>query len=149
VARYLELPFGGDSPVFLDDAVASRGLGMRLLQARGPKYLLMECNYCAAACKKAGRQRNGTQKYQCKGCRKYQQAEYRNKAYAFGMDTRIVACVKEGCGIWNTARLLGISKSTVITKIKAIASTVKAVASFPKDGSYEVDEMHTLLAAKL
>jgi insertion element IS1 protein InsB len=126
----------------------TEGIGMQLLQAHGSKYLLMECNYCSAACKKAGRQRNGAQKYQCKGCGKYQQAAYRNKAYEIGTDARIIALVKEGCGTWNIVRLAGIAKGTVTKKIKVIASGVKAVASFPKDGCYEVDELRTFVGRK-
>jgi insertion element IS1 protein InsB len=121
---------------------------MRFLGPHGPKYLLMECNYCKVVCKKAGKQRNGTQKYQCKACRKYQQATYCNKAYEVDMNARIVAHLKEGCGIWNMVRLLHISKSTVISRIKSIAAGIKPMASLPRGGIYEVDELHTFVGCK-
>jgi hypothetical protein len=53
----------------------------------------------------AGRQPNGAQKYRCKHCGKHQQASYKYAACKPGTDQRVIAHVKEGCGIWNTARL--------------------------------------------
>jgi insertion element IS1 protein InsB len=108
----------------------------------------MECTYCKAGCNKVGRQASGRQKYRCKGCGKYQQAEYRNKACKVGTDTEIANHVKDGCGIWNISRLLRISKTTVIERIKRIAADIQAEASFPKNGSYEVDELHTFVGCK-
>ena len=108
----------------------------------------MECNYCEGVCAKAGKQPNGRQKYQCKGCGKHQQAEYRYKACGPGINATVVAHVKEGCGIWNTARLMGIAKGTVIARIKRIAKGIKPVDGFPDGCSYEVDELHTFVGSK-
>lgn len=108
----------------------------------------MKCGHCEGNCKKAGVQRNGTQKYRCNGCGKYQQAEYKNKACEVGTDGQVVAHVKEGCGIWNNARLLGIAKGTVLTRIKRIALAIKPVVTVKEDCSYEVDEMHTFVGSK-
>ena len=68
---------------------------------------MKKCIYCNGDCTKAGKQANGTQKYQCKCCGKYQQSAYSKKAWLPSTDAAVVAHVKEGCGIWNTARLLG------------------------------------------
>jgi insertion element IS1 protein InsB len=108
----------------------------------------MECKHCKANCKKDGKQPNGRQKYRCKGCGKYQQMEYRYEAWKAGKDQEIIAHVKEGSGIWNIARLLRISKTTVLAKIKRIALEIKSNGQFPKVGSYEVDELHTFIGSK-
>jgi insertion element IS1 protein InsB len=121
---------------------------MRILNPRGSKYLPMECGYCKGACKKAGKQRTGVQKYQCKGCGKFQQAKYKNKACLVGTDSQIVSHVKEGCGIWNIARLLGIAKGTVITRINRIAQGVRPLEFKIANGTYEVDELHTFIGTK-
>jgi insertion element IS1 protein InsB len=124
------------------------GLEMRFLEPRGSKYHLMECNYCNGACKKAGRQRNDAQKYRCKVCGKYQQATYKNKAYQLDTDAQIVAHVKEGCGIWNIVRLLGIAKGTVISRIQRISKGIKPLEFTLEGCNYEVDEMHTFIGTK-
>jgi insertion element IS1 protein InsB len=108
----------------------------------------MECMNCKAACKKDGKQPNGRQKYRCKACGKYQLAEYSYNACKPDTDGSIISHVKEGNGIWNVARLLHISKATVLARKKRIARGIEAVASFPKDGIYEVDELHTFIGNK-
>ncbi len=107
----------------------------------------MNCRYCLHICKKAGKQRNGKQKWQCKACQRYQLNQYRNKAYLPSINSKITALLKEGCGIRSTARLLNISPTTVIKKIKAIAKTVKRpIIQMGK--TYEVDEIRTYIGAK-
>ena len=108
----------------------------------------MDCKQCAGRCTKAGKQPNGTQKFQCKGCKKYQQASYRYTACQPGTNRAIIAHVKEGCGIWNTARLMGIAKGTVISRIKSIATQIKPPKAQEKDLSYEVDELYTFIGNK-
>lgn len=87
--------------------------------------------YCDGVCTKAGKQSCGTQKYHCKDCKKYQQAKYQKKAWMAGTDQSIIAHVKEGCGIWNTARLMGVAKGTVLSRIKAIAKVIKRPVQNP------------------
>jgi transposase-like protein len=91
----------------------------------------MECKYCKAGCKKDGRHPGGVQKYrsrfartQCKDCGKYQQSAYKNKACEPGTNARVISHVKEGCGTWNIARLLGIAKGTVTKRIRLIAKAI-------------------------
>lgn len=108
----------------------------------------MECKHCKDRCTKAGHQADGTQKYQCKGCKKYQQPAYSYAACKAGTDGGIVSHVKEGCGIWNIARLLGIAKGTVIAKIKLIAKAIKPPEAEATNGTYEVDELHTFVGSK-
>jgi insertion element IS1 protein InsB len=108
----------------------------------------MKCIYCNGGCIKAGRQANGTQKYHCKVCGKYQQAEYLRKAWLPGTDAAIISPVKEGCGIWNTARLMKIAKGTVAARIKAIAARMAPPKTANQGLDYEVDELHTFIVSK-
>jgi insertion element IS1 protein InsB len=108
--------------------------------------------YCNGRCPKAGKQANGTQKYQCKLCRRYQQAEYVRKAWQPETNTRVIAHLKEGCGIWNKSRgirrfprLMKIAKGTVAARIKAIAAKIVPPRIESRGLDYEVDELHTFI----
>lgn len=84
----------------------------------------MHCKHCHSTCQKAGKQKNGTQKWYCKKCRKYQQSGYINNACKIGIDQEIKSYLKEGCGIRSIARLLDISPTTVIERIKKISKQI-------------------------
>jgi transposase-like protein len=84
------------------------------------------CKYCGGVCWKSGMEKTtGKQRYRCKQCRKSQQAQYSYNAYAPNLDQNIVCLTKEGVGILGTARLLGISPTTLISRIKEIAAEIK------------------------
>ena len=108
----------------------------------------MKCSNCGGECKKAGKQKNGAQKYRCKSCKKYRQADYRYRACKADMDKLIIAHVKEGCGIMNTARLLGVAKGTVLSRIRAIAAEIEPPKILEKGLFYEVDELYTFAGSK-
>tara|TARA_B100000678_G_scaffold287205_1_gene293369 strand:- start:1016 stop:1405 length:390 start_codon:yes stop_codon:yes gene_type:complete len=107
----------------------------------------MNCNYCSAQCKKSGRQGNGTQKWFCKLCAKYQQEKYRNKAYQPETNLEIKKLLKEGCGTRSISRLLGISANTVTRRILSISKGIeKPCASI--GNAYEMDELQTYVERK-
>jgi transposase-like protein len=78
----------------------------------------MNCRHCGSQCVKQGFQKDGTQKYLCKSCNKYQQAAYRYKAYEKLVNANIVKLVKRGSGIRDIAYNLEISTNTVIRRIR-------------------------------
>ncbi len=109
--------------------------------------LKMNCNHCSVKCQKSGKQRNGTQKWFCKFCARYQQEKYRNKAYQFEIDQEIRKHIKEGCGTRSISRLLGISVNTVTKRILSISKSVeKPSVSIGK--TYEMDELQTYVKRK-
>ncbi|WP_436516254.1 transposase [Ekhidna sp. To15] len=83
----------------------------------------MECKYCGGKCHKKG-VINGNQQYWCTQCHKYQRAVYKYEAYKVS-DEAIANFTKEGVGIRSTSRLLNISQSTVISRIRKIATDTK------------------------
>ncbi len=96
---------------------------------------------------KNGRTRTGKQQLRCKSCRKSFVAYYTYKAYNTSVNPNIVALLKEGVGIRSTARLLSISQTTVIKRIKALAAQVQEpILSIGKE--YEVDELCTFVKRK-
>ena len=90
---------------------------------RDPEYQMRNCNYCNQVVVRAGQQKNGAQKYQCKGCKKYQQRDYQYKACNKSINQNVVHLLIEG---------IGINKSY----------------SFVKNGIYEIDELWTFIGSK-
>lgn len=107
----------------------------------------MKCKNCNTKCNKAGKQSNGTQKWHCKGCKKYQQEHYRYHAYKANINVKMVALLKEGCGIRSIARLLRISPTTVIHRIRSISRSIQPpLLAYGKE--YEVDEIRSFVQRK-
>lgn len=107
----------------------------------------MNCNYCSSNCQKAGRQRNGNQKWFCKSCRKYQQEKYKNKACHPNINLEIRKHLKESCGTRSISRLLEISITTVTKRILTISKSIeKPPISLNKE--YEMDELQTYVFRK-
>src|ERR1700754_4113790 len=87
----------------------------------------MECKYCGRRCRRAGRQKNGSQRYFCQRCQKYQQEKYRYQAYNGTTDKYIRSLSCESVGIRGIARVLGISKGTVSNRIQLLAIGIRRV----------------------
>ena len=88
------------------------------------------------------------QTYRCKGCKKYQQQEYKNKACDKNTNQNVVHLLVEGIGIRGIARVLRISITTVIKRIKRIARSIRKSYTYVKNGVYEIDELWTFIGSK-
>lgn len=107
----------------------------------------MRCKYCTSYCQKAGKQKNGTQKWHCSSCKRYQQKEYRYHAYNEDINTSIVSLLKEGCGIRSISRLLSISTTTTMRRILWAANEIQKPHVFCGK-TYEMDEIRTYIGKK-
>jgi len=121
-------------------------------QNRSPRVsdkegVTFQCMYCDGKCIKAGKALNGKQRFQCKKCHKKQLHQYSYNAKDPLLNQKIIALTKEGVGIRGTARLLGISPTTLIARIKKIASEIKEPA-LAKGKNFEVDELRTFVKKK-
>jgi IS1 family transposase len=87
------------------------------------------------------------QRYFCKKCKTTKVEFYTYKAYKQEINQNIVALTKEGVGILGSARLLAISPTTLLKRIKEIASNITQPA-ISKNKSYEIDEMRTFIGNK-
>ena len=110
-------------------------------EGRGGVEGPFQCGHCCGACARKGKH-GDTQLYKCHACGKYQRHHYRNKACAPGVDGRITTYVREGGGIRSIARIIGISASTVVARIKSIAARL-GLGIIPEGRVYEVDELST------
>lgn len=89
----------------------------------------IKCKKCKGKCVKNGI-RNKIQRYYCKQCKHSFAAKYINNSYKIS-DKRIVKLLKEGCGIRSISRILEISPTTVISRIKLIAKTINPPKYIP------------------
>ena len=85
---------------------------------------IINCRHCDSRCVKAGFEKNGKQKYQCKSCGKKQVAIYSYNGYDLNLKNNIASLLKEGVGIRGISRLLGISTNTVMKKIKEMGKEI-------------------------
>ena len=80
---------------------------------------------CNSTFIKYGNSPQGKQRYRCNCCGKTQVATYTNKAYQKNTNTSITKLLREGVGILGTARLLEISPTTVLSRIRRMAENIK------------------------
>ena len=77
------------------------------------------CKSCGSeSVYKHGKAPSGEQRYRCKDCHQCFQMSYLYKAHEQGVPEQIVAMAMNGAGIRDTARVLGISPTTVMTHLK-------------------------------
>lgn len=97
---------------------------------------------------KNGKSKNSSQRYRCKGCKRYWQASYCYKACEKHTNENIVVLKKESCGVRSISRILKISMTTVISRIKKIAKVTTRPFPIVHGKEYEVDEMRTYIGNK-
>ena len=89
---------------------------------------------------------NNLQRFYCKDCATYFQSTYSYHAYRSSTNDLIKGMLKEGCGIRGIARILDISKNTVLSRMLKISEQIK-IPYFNKFGcKFEVDEMFIKIA---
>jgi insertion element IS1 protein InsB len=105
----------------------------------------MNCKYCKGICIRKGFQKNGSQKYACKDCKRHQQETYTYKAYQCTINDQIRKMVKRSSGIRDIAFVLEISTTTVINRIRRIGSEINKPIISEMNQSYEMDEVSTAM----
>ena len=106
----------------------------------------MECKKCGGNAVKNGKSKAGVQRYRC-SCGASFQSSYTYTASSIS-DEQIKVLTKESCGIRSTARILSISPTTVIRRIKKIGSSLESPYLISKGGNYQVDELFTFIENK-
>uniref|UniRef100_UPI00404A5444 IS1 family transposase n=1 Tax=Gelidibacter sp. TaxID=2018083 RepID=UPI00404A5444 len=109
----------------------------------------MVCNKCINKAVKNGKQANGKQRYYCKNCKYSFQEAYNYKAYENAINKKIYNLLKESVGITATSRLLSISKTTVIKRLKIMSALVVKPDMEERHQYYELDEMRVVVGNKL
>ena len=108
----------------------------------------MKCSKCKNAAVKNGKQPNGKQRYYCKNCKSSFQIRYSYVAYYKETNAKIYLLLKESVGITSISRLLHISKTTVINRIKKMAAQIVKPKFNEKHQYYELDEIRIVVNHK-
>lgn len=109
--------------------------------------LMGNCHSCSGKMVKHGFSLNGKRRYKCSNCNKTRVSFFSYNAYLKNINKQIVQLTIEGLGIRSTARVLGISNTTLLKRIIEIAAKiVQPIIS--KGKVYEVDEMRTYIKRK-
>src|SRR5258708_40309164 len=108
----------------------------------------MECKYCNRKCGRSGRQQNGTQRYYCRGCKKYQQKDYLYQACVGTGNETIKLLVCESVVVRGTARVLKIAANTVLSRVRTIAGHIAKPSILLNQPTFEVDELWTYIGSK-
>jgi len=108
----------------------------------------IKCRHCQSEnCIKNGKASNTKQRYKCRSCQKRFINFYTYNAYQTNLNQQIILLTKEGLGIRSTARVLGISATTLLRRILSIANNItRPIVSRGK--TYEVDELKTFIGNK-
>jgi insertion element IS1 protein InsB len=112
------------------------------------KRIDQHCPQCRCRGVMNGKSKTGIQRYLCKNCGRNFQETYYYKAYFRGVNIWISSLIKESCGVRSISRLLGISPTTVIARIKAVGKSLIRPHPILKGKEYEIDEMRTYIANK-
>jgi len=81
-------------------------------------YQIVKCRYCESdQLIKSGTQ-NGHQRLKCKNCKRSFQMTYTYEANKPGVTEKIESLTHNSSGVRDTARVLNISKNTVVAHLK-------------------------------
>jgi transposase-like protein len=79
----------------------------------------IQCPHCGGNdLQKNGKSGGVTQRWFCKGCKKYFRLEYRYNACRQGVKEKIIEMTLNSSGVRDTGRVLKISKDTVTAVLK-------------------------------
>ena len=82
------------------------------------------CPYCFSSCISHGISSTGNKRYRCRSCKRTHSKLYALKACKPSISEKIKSLLKEGCGIRSISRLLKISVTTVMKRIRMIAENI-------------------------
>jgi transposase-like protein len=113
----------------------------------------MNCTHCQSEkVVKAGRNGSGSQRYQCKQCRRHFTPEALPNGYDKTMRQQAVEMYVDGHNYRRTARNLGVNHQTVVNWVREAAERAQAaptpVPASAEDTVVEVDEVFTFVGAK-
>lgn len=106
----------------------------------------MRCRHCGNKCIKKGFA-SRAQRYRCMTCKRTQQSVYRYRAYDGTINAQLTMLLKEGVGIRGLARVLGISTTTVLRRIRVLSRLVVRPVP-PPNATYQIDEMRVVVGSK-
>lgn len=110
----------------------------------------MKCPYCGSKKRqiKAGKNRSGTQRYQCKACERHYTPEAKQQGYPEEVRRQAVQMYVDGANLRRIARHLGVNHQSVANWVKAYAARLPAAPMPEEVEVMEMDELHTFVERK-
>ena len=108
------------------------------------------CLHChSEALVKAGHNPSGSQRYQCKRCKRHSTFEPQAHGYAEATREQALRLYLEGNGLRRIGRLLQVHHQTVANWINARHATLPSQPPQPETAAVvELDELYTFVASK-
>lgn len=106
-----------------------------------------KCKRCLSSCIKAGKQQSGKQRYYCKKCKRYFQADYTYCGYKHEIHEQFSRMNRLGCGSNKMARFLRISINTLQKWIGKFEK-LEAPETISLGAVFDIDEMQTCVGNK-
>ncbi len=110
-----------------------------------------ECPDCQSKTEqiKSGRNRSGTQRFMCRGCRKTTTPEPNGRGYAEEVREKAVRMYVEGNNFRRIGRLLGVNHQSVVNWVNAYHEKIKDKTVLPKETqTIEMDELWSFVGKK-
>lgn len=111
-----------------------------------------QCPYCQATARqvKAGRNRGGSQRYQCRLCQRHYTPQPAINGYAQAVRQQAVRLYLEGTNFRRIGRLLGVNHQSAVNWINAYHRSLPAppeqLVTSPE--TVELDEVFTFIGSK-
>lgn len=109
-----------------------------------------ECPYCGSEQNqiKSGRNRSGTQRYECKECGRHYTPEPKPQGYSDEVRVRAVRMYVDGINFRRIGRELGVNPQSVANWVKAHAHRLPPAPLPAGVETVEMDELFTFIKTK-
>ena len=98
---------------------------------------------------KAGFNRSGSQRYQCKGCKHYVTLEPKPNGYADATRRQALQLYLEGIGLRRISRILEVAHQTIANWVNTAHAHLSLPAPHPLESAViELDELFTFVGQK-
>lgn len=110
----------------------------------------MKCPYCEATSHqiKAGKNRSGSQRYQCKECQRHYTPEPNENGYPEEIKHQAIRMYVDGLNLRRVARHLGVNHQSVANWVNAYAEQLPAAPQPEAVDIIEMDEVFTFIGEK-
>jgi transposase-like protein len=108
------------------------------------------CAHCGSPqTVKAGHNRSGTQRYQCRICHRYSTPQPKEQGHGADTQALAVRLYLEGTSLRGTGRVLGVVHQSVANWVAAAAGRVPTqVADAQPTQTIEIDELETFIGGE-
>jgi transposase-like protein len=111
---------------------------------------MLQCPYCQASERqiKAGRNRAGSQRFQCKGCSRHYTPEPRPNGYPDEVRVQAIRLYLEGTNFRRIGRILSVNYQSVVNWVNAYHARLPPPQKTAEPETVELDELYSFVGSK-